>query len=383
MLRLARQHQRLPRMSSPSSPTASTSSSPSRPPLARLPPSFHASRAALSPLYIDQLTHATLASSSVSETNARHPDLVRPTPSLQQSLSSTPSRGKRRSRAELYRQRSRSASIGSLQGFVERGEVTRRPSSTRSFSAGSGTRPSMEDRGELLPPIEDESDAQAGALADLSWGTKWWPFAVVEPKGDKGKGREEEHGVENGKAGERGFLELFAGRGAVQEAREQRRAEAVLDELEDELLGTDLAALRIASTASPDEVEADETPPHFLAATPPPSRPTTFLPTSTFSSRRAEPTPSLFSSFTLANPFTTSASAPSSPPGQKLPRHGRSYSTGSGEGTKRKHVAPMLDEEDKKAAKIEDDSHMDVFTLIKERYRCPKCVFFCVCVRRC
>lgn len=32
----------------------------------------------------------------------------------------------------------------------------------------------------------------------------------------------------------------------------------------------------------------------------------------------------------------------------------------------------MLDEEDTAAAKIEDDSHMDKYTLIKERYDCPK-----------
>lgn len=238
----------------------------------------------------------------------------------------------------------------------------------------------MEDRAELLPPIEDDP---AGTLADLSWGTKWWPFAVVEPGVDKGKGREEKRVVEDGKAGERGFLELFAGRGAVQEAREQRRAEAVLDELEEELLGTDLAALRIASTAPPGDVEADETPPHFLPATSPRSRPPTFLPTSTFSSRPAAPAPSLFSSLSLSNPFSTSASAPSSPPGPKPPGHGRRYSTGSESGTKRKDVDPLLDEEDKKAAKIEDDSHMDVFTLIKERYRCPKCVLDTAVVSSC
>lgn len=276
-----------------------------------------------------------------------------------------------------------------------------------SSSAGSSQRTPL-GNGELqspreeLEPREVEGGIEAGPrLSDLTWDKWWWPIDVVAPPTpsltpDKGKGKALETQTENqdattwaGKAsgsGSRGFMELFAGKGSGSTARASGKAASGLTDAQEAAL-LDAPLEEVVHRARAIEREADETPPHFLTGTSP-KRPTTFLPTSMFSSGPShllEGPSSLFSSFSVSNPFTSSTSptrgsalstspltSPPTSPRNTLPHHGRSYS--SGPGTKRQQVDGLLDEEDKKAAKVEDDSHMDMFSLIKERYNCPKYV---------
>lgn len=393
---------------SPISPLHSPSHSPSptKPPMARLPSLSLASRFPSSTTttptqFIESLSRA-LPSASISPSIARHPDFIHPSPpQLQRSLSQS-SKHSKLDLLKLGRQRSRSrsASIGSVNSLLS--DDHNRSGFTRSFSSGSisgggnGRRSSREDG---LPPIEDEEDTTASSrLADLSWGTKWWPFAIVEPTPSaeaKGKGKALNQSVVQeeeppAKVQSRSFLEYFAGRGAVEEAKEKQEEIDALDKLEEELLDADIKDMLKVFTVGGEaktDVELDLPP-----APPPPSKvehQTSFLPTSMFSSLSTSPTlaegssssfmdgpSSLFSSFAIPNPFALSTSPSTSTSSTKPPRHGRSYS--SGPGTTRKHVEGMLDEEDKKAAKVEDDSHMDMFTLIKDRYKCPKYpIVFC------
>ncbi|KAL8279855.1 hypothetical protein RQP46_007705 [Phenoliferia psychrophenolica] len=376
----------------------------------------------LSPSIIASLTRPTLPSAAVSSSTARFPDLSKPQP-VQIGLSRSLSAPKKK----LAYERSRSASIGSLQSVVDHsgtgagagglGWLARRNSSSHSLSYGSPPSDGVsEGRTGELSPIEDEE--QPGS-SSASASSSWWPFTVVEPsRADKGKGRAEDQdeeadgaGEEDGKAPTRSFLQFFAGKGAVEDAHGARAAERQADLAEAELLDADFETLRIASTVE----DADSSPPPPPPPPPPKdvvandAKPTSFLPTSMFSSNPFSAAPlegpsSLFSTFSIPNPFTTSPTLsqhsgssppasslasrsrssfsmssaftpPSSPPPKHI-HHGRSYS--SGPGTKLKDVTPMLDEEDTKAAKIEDDSHMDIFTLIKERYACPKYpIVFC------
>lgn len=305
--------------------------------------------------------------------------------------------------------RSRSNSIGSLKVLMmDGGETIRssRENSHRRLSSSSGRQRTPLERGELQSPREDAEagevagGAESGHLTDLSWGKWWWPIDVVAPPSpslslDKGKGKALETRSEDrdsskrtGKdsgSGSRGFMELFTGKGTSIARAGGMAAGGLSDAQEAALLNAPLEdVLHRARTM---EREADETPPHFLTGTSP-KRPITFLPTPMFSSGPShllESPPSLFSSLPVPNLFTSStapssgsALSPSPPttaptsPRRTLPHHGRSYS--SGPGTKRKQVDGFLDEQDKKAAKVEDDSHMDMFSLIKERYNCPKYV---------
>lgn len=289
-------------------------------------------------------------------------------------------------------------SAGSLKALLERENGSRRTSfsATRRGSTAPTSGP--------LPPIEDDADQKPG-LDQLSWGTKWWPFSVVEPTDTKGKGKAVEldddgAGLEarasldaeaDPHASARGFMSLFGGQGAVTHAQAQREAARAQDKAEAQLLEADLESLTSAATSinindTPSRYrEADEGSP--LGSTAPSSRrqssdsprkATSFLSTSMFSSASSrapalDPT-SLLSSFSLSNPF---ASTPTPP------RHARTYSSSSKNDddaptAKRSEVERFLDEEDSKMAKEEDDHHMDVFSLIKDRYRCPKHpVVFC------
>ncbi|KAK4703384.1 triacylglycerol lipase, partial [Phenoliferia sp. Uapishka_3] len=375
--------------------------------------------APLSPIILDSLTRPTLPSSSVSSTTARFPDLSKPQPvqlGLSRSISGS---------SKTWG-RSRSASIGSLQSVVQHSPtdsawMASRRSSVRKLSSGSAASIEVSPRGrfEDLPAIDD----------DESWSTpSWWPFS--DPAKDvKGKGRAEDQdhdamdgaGEEDGKAPTRSFMEYFAGRGAVEDAKEGHDAKLEADLIEAGLLDASLRTLKISTTEDGRKHMVNGGAGHR----PPPStendssaKPSSFLPTNIFSSNPFTAAPlegpsSLFSSFSIPNPFATtpvSASPTASPPrygsppsASSIPRsrtsfslsnpfapsaslstsppkalhHGRSYSNGPG-GTKLKDVTPMLDEEDTEAAKVEDDSHMDMFALIKERYTCPKYpIVFC------
>lgn len=379
---------------------ASTGGAPSprlsMPPPARLPPPTpkrkpsHSSvgsssgfqrRGPLSPSILDLVARPTAPSSSVSASTARFPDLSKPQP-VQLGLS--------RSISASKGYRSRSASIGSLKSLA--GSPPRRSSAT-TLSNGSGDSDGAVGArtSEDLPPIEDEAD-------DPWRAPKWWPFAVVDPDApvDKGKRRADDQDAVDG-AGEEdalSFLSYFAGRGTVEAARRAHEADAQADLAEAESLDADLDMLRIASTASNDGRPVDAPPP-----LPPKDKAPSFLPTNMFSSNPFTIAPlegpgSLFSSFSLPNPFNTSPTIPQHSPRSSfslaspftpattsapsnVPHHGRSYSSGPG-GTKLHDVTPMLDEEDTEAAKLEDDSHMDMFSLIKERYSCPKYpIVFC------
>lgn len=395
--------------SPPASPFSVTPPSLSKPPLARLQSSFYGSETpsrapSLSPLFLDSLTRATLPSSSVSESVARHPVLSSPKadrPPLLPGGSHSPPHARK---AVGGAGRNRSASAGSLKSLLEREK------SSRGSGSLSARRMSGASSSETLPPIEDGTEqGEAPGLDQLSWGTKWWPFAVVEPSAAdvKGKGRavepdddgaglQEHNAEEDPHASARGFMSLFGGQGAVSHAQVQREAARAQDKAEDELLEADLNSLATAATSisisdtptkyreadegSPKSYRAHASPPSRRTSTTSPQKPTSFLPTSVFSSASTSHSPplngpsSLFSSFSLSNPFA--------PPTK--PHHARRYSSSSkpndedGPTAKRSEVERFLDEEDTQTAKEEDDHHMDVFSLIKERYRCPKYpIVFC------
>lgn len=114
-----------------------------------------------------------------------------------------------------------------------------------------------------------------GELSELSWG-KWWPFAVVEPEGSA-DARTAAGTVQEAAAAplpptppakdtheaSRGFLSLFAGKQAVEDAQAQAISQARQDQLEAELLDASLDELSIAASRSTDSfaLDADEVPP--------------------------------------------------------------------------------------------------------------------------
>lgn len=391
----------------PSSPFSASPTSIPKPPLARLQSSFGSNAststasgrasALSSPWFLDSLTRATLPSSSISESVARHPDLSSPRGERSAILpGGSPPLSSSSRKASGAGGRHRSASAGSLKSLLER-ERGNRGSGSLSLRRSSGA--------EELPPIEDEP-SQPG-LDQLSWGTKWWPFAVVEPD-VKGKGRAVDATQADGDgaglaaeqdphASARGFMALFGGQGAVEHAREQRDAARANDQAEAELLDADLESLTTAATAldvgsgreTPRYREADEGSPKSVrtaegsrressssSSGSSPKKPTSYLSTSMFSSAstsRTSPTldgpSSIFSSFSLSNPF---APSPSPPVHRRYSHSSKKSSDDDGPTAKRSEVTQYLDEEDTKTAKEEDDHHMDVFSLIKDRYTPPK-----------
>lgn len=156
--------------------------------------------------------------------------------------------------------------------------------------------------------------------------TSWWSFgndnslAASDDRSVKTAGGEGEESSFN-------FMSLFAGRGAIEEAKLSKAKEQKDDQVEAEMLDRSLDQLKLDRSSS----RLD--PPHLGR------RPTLF----TTSSRQ---------------------------------HHGRRYS--SGPGTSRKQVSGYLDEEDSKTAKVEEDANLDMFDLIRDRYRCPKLpIIFC------
>lgn len=272
---------------------------------------------------------------------------------------------------------------------------------------------------------EERADGAGPTLDDLSWSSKWWPFQVVPPTGGaEGKGKGKADGVapepspatggatEAGPA--RGLLELLAGKGAVSDAKIAKANHAEADRLESHLLNADLDTLNLAATAptppaSPpvtraqptaipfhkDHIfqaegpyrEADEHSPghshHGFPFDRPSQSPTehsSYLPTSVFSSRPSASTakssldgPSaMFSSLFSSNPFGPTSPADSV---SGRPSHHRSFSSTAHSAKDQKNAESLLDQEDQAAV---DDSYMDVFAVMKERYRAPKYpVVFC------
>ncbi|GAA5885020.1 hypothetical protein JCM16303_006521 [Sporobolomyces ruberrimus] len=253
--------------------------------------------------------------------------------------------------------------------------------------------------------VRSESRPRSASVSQLSWGS-WWPFQVVEPDADskppvppKKESRDEP------------LLSLFAGRRAVETALRDQETLANKDQIEAELLDTDLDTLRrlsvLTNTSSAGEPaiarEADDSPvwgeaideDKSLPPTPTGSTSTTssLFPSlfSSTSSRSRDSSPalpapkSLLSSFTLANPFSASASSSSSrATSPARPNSARHYTTLRGsksdEGpTARKgEVEDMVDEADKRAVEEEAGENAEVFSILKDRYRAPKLpVVFC------
>lgn len=120
-----------------------------------------------------------------------------------------------------------------------------------------------------------QNPGKDGDLSELSWG-KWWPFAVVEPEGPA-DARSAAGTVQEAAAAplpptpptkdtheaSRGFLSLFAGKQAVEDAQAQAISQARQDQLEAELLDASLDELSIAASRSTDSfaLDADEVPP--------------------------------------------------------------------------------------------------------------------------
>ncbi|KAI5479772.1 hypothetical protein MNV49_002584 [Pseudohyphozyma bogoriensis] len=285
---------------------------------ARLSPSLVPKPRSPNPHYLDSLARA-LPSSQITNTAARHPELIRPPPAQIQrsfSLSTRPSYSTLPGSA-----RARSTSVGSLKEVLARGGgegVARSPpSSFRSLTMDRRSSGSIDSVSDSLPSTVDEESQPAEGEAEQSW-TKWWPLRIVPPEDVKGKGKATDQ-VEASKESSRSFLEFFGGKGAVEAAKTEHAETTKVDDAEAELLGASLETLKVATTV--DEGSLIEN---------------------------------------ASGSF-------------KQPHHGRPYSSGHGDGgTKRSEVEEFLDDEDKKAAKAEDDSHMDMFTLIKDRYRCPQ-----------
>ncbi|KAM0789059.1 hypothetical protein ACM66B_003122 [Microbotryomycetes sp. NB124-2] len=361
-----------------------------------------------SPSFIASFTRSSLPSSSITEETAKFPDILTPRTEAS-SFNGTTLGGTRRSR---------SASTSSLTSVLRRqtsSESLRSPVRQGSNSSSLLNKP--------LPPIHDggngtetetnqrdhESDS---ALGQLSWNSKWWPFAVVPPdvKGkrkasdnvadDDGAGLSVESSSPS-KSGGLNWMSLFAGKQVAEQAQAHLEEQHKQDEQEQALLSADLDTFtKVAMKAEQGSFEtptkyrdADEGSPHpgTSRATSPrrasahkrqsssiSTKGTSFLPTSMFSSSSGskgtlDGPMSMFSSMSITNPFTSQSSTP---PTQR-PRVHRHYSTSKsddddGPTANRKEVERYLDDEDTKTAKKEDDSHMEVFSMIKERYRCPK-----------
>lgn len=308
------------------SPPAAVISPPARPPLAQLSSAHRSSRAlppSLSPLFIDSLTRSTLPSATLS-TQYAPPDLSHPS-SAESSPFETVSRPLNLARRSLSSGNlSRATDLVGLEGGSELWRSRRQ-------SAGS-PHPNVN------PVVAQEADSPN--LSDLSWGVAWWPFKVVEP---------EAAGVDTAESGltARSILQLFAGTGPVEAAtrREARhgpaeRAEAALAAGWKQL-PLDSGPSSSSQPSSPIVASARHQPSRMLSST------------------------SLRSLPTLSSPVSPPASARPRPP-----HHGRHYSTGPG--TSREQVSGYLDEEDKKTAQVEEENEMDMFDLIRDRYRAPK-----------
>ncbi|SGY12506.1 BQ5605_C011g06527 [Microbotryum silenes-dioicae] len=340
-------------------------------------------------------------SASTSSHAARHSDLSRPAWSSNAPATLAPSLPTTTNSSGS--QPSPSASVESLRSLLIRSDsdLTRRASQllVRPPWYGPTSRASSEPSTTLAPlpdtehtplitrssqsvPTRQEQDQQQqqsddakGDMNALRWGHWWWPFSVVGPSAPtpitstatlKPDLESEEQRQQQQT---RSFLSYFAGRPAVDEIAQQHLSQKRADDLERDML--DLAPDELATVARSVGIsgrarriyrEADEDSPKG-ATTPAsqgPDRPRSFI------SNALDGHASLLSSFSISNPFG--------------PRATRTFSTSSFASdaqTRRKmrhdededNIEPMLNQEDQEAV---DDSHMDIYTVLKESYRCPE-----------
>ncbi|GAA5978030.1 hypothetical protein JCM5350_006305 [Sporobolomyces pararoseus] len=245
-----------------------------------------------------------------------------------------------------------------------------------------------EERREISVPKQETTTTTS--VSQLSWGS-WWPFRVVNPgtelEGDKPPTppRKDETGEEDP------ILSLFAGKKSVDSARQDRQTLADQDQVEAELLDTDLETLRRLSVSTNESISREAESPFRTAQKslpPTPSGSISSLPSlfSASSSRTGETSSStspssksLLSSFTLPNPFS------STPPSSDIrPRRARHYSTSrhpkadEGPTAKKGQVEDMVDESDKAAVEEEAEENAEIFSILKDRYRAPKLpIVFC------
>ncbi|GJN89530.1 hypothetical protein Rhopal_002517-T1 [Rhodotorula paludigena] len=413
----------------PESPFAASSPTVPRPPLARLA-STQLTRA--SPLVFDSLTRASLPSSSLSDAPAPYVDLLRPDGSqyspprsgagsaqMQRSGSAggspTSSLSRRGGAA-----RPRSSSISSLQslmgkggaGAARRASMNGGASLARSTSRTSGTEEAIEEE------VQDETRAK---LDQLSWGTRWWPFSVVEPDSTSKTAASQPlpptPPVKDPHDASRGFLSLFAGKEAVEQAKKEHEVQERQDQLEADLLDATLDELSIAASRSDETfatLEADDLPPEpprkrssvdkslppSPPRSPPSAAPSSFLPslfsssTTATTSASTSSSPSAFSkamdapaslltSLTASNPFTSSTSSfftssAKSPTSERPPHLARHYSTKrhpsaeDGPTAKPHEVEELVDRDDRETIKEEVEENAEMFSLLKDKYRAPK-----------
>ncbi|GAA5908960.1 hypothetical protein JCM6882_004955 [Rhodosporidiobolus microsporus] len=343
--------------SPPPSPFSATPTSLHRPPLAHLASqtSLHRPLPPPPPPTLPSLSRPSQPLSTLSDTHANYVDLYRPDGSaysaprsgsgpsrsgdMQRSASAeSPSSPTGKGKGREAMRRSRRSSVGSLQGVMDRDGASRGTGSLGNFDFLRRTS-SRQSSGDTLPPIDDEAaggTAQSAAqLAQLSWGSKWWPFSVVGPEGQPSSGPgtpgstasapAASGSVAAAKGAEAaanggdslGFLSLFAGKKTVQDAHAQAAEQARRDREEADLLEADVEELR-RRMETPAAPEADEElpplPPKRFSfegkALPPSPQHDRGPPVASTSaaSKAASFLPSLFSS-TTTSPSTESASA--------------------------------------------------------------------------
>ncbi|GAA6055912.1 hypothetical protein JCM3770_002357 [Rhodotorula araucariae] len=430
------------------SPFSASPASLSKPELARLPSS---PLARASPLVLDSLTRPTLPSSSLSNSQAAFIDLLRPDGSSyspprptaakmeRSSSAGSPTCSRAAANAGRPEPRPRSSSITSLQSLMDRSAAEAAAAARRGSLPLNGVGRTPRSRRSSVEVEAIREEAGDAPLSELSWGTKWWPFAVVEPEASAAatparaaRPLPPTPPVKDAHDASRGFLSLFAGKQAVEQAQVQHETQTRQDQLEARLLDASLDELVLATSPSTDSValEADEALPptavkrrsldKALPPSPPRSPPTkggSFLPSmfsqSTISSvtdtasaslasttsrltsvtdsaaaslastgnRMSSSSTSLLNSLTLSNPFnssptsffTSSVKSPSSPP--LTHRHystKRHPSAAEGPTARPSEVEDLVDEGDREAIKEEVSENAELFSILKDKYKAPR-----------
>ncbi|SCV70626.1 BQ2448_3388 [Microbotryum intermedium] len=371
----------------PDAPTHLSSPSPS--------PSSIRSRSKSYPRPILATVSSGIPSASTSTYAARHPDLSRPTSSRNAIAALAPSLATATNRSI------RSASVGSLRSLLIRpdSDLTRRalqslarlplhgPKSraessttlaplpdtehTPLITRSSQSDPTRQQQRQQQQNQQQQSDAAKGNMNALRWGHWWWPFSVVgpdvptstpssatlEPDPEAEEQRQQEQ--------TRSFLSYFAGEPTVDAVAQHHMSRKRADDLERDMLDLGPAVLAkisksvgIAGRAGRIYREAEEGSPRGVMAftSQSPDRPRSFV------SNALEGPASLLSSFSIPNPFgPTQARKFSTPASDAQDSHKA--------GTDEDNIEPMLNQVDQEAV---DDSHMDIYSVLKESYQCPK-----------
>lgn len=319
----------------------------------------------------------TLPASSASSKNV-HADFSRPigvAPTIQShKLKKRPSQG------SLEHWRGRSASVNSLNSVLSAQGMSRASLTKQKAKA-------KEPDDDLQSPVSasSEGDPVSSDTPEhaASW-KSWFTFGGGEDKQTTSTSSHDQ---------QRSLLSLFAGTGAVEEANEHASKVRLSEEAETQLLAAPLPVLSDVATylstngteKSEEPVEAtssssaipEQSTEHSTASgtgdqtdeTKVEKKKPAFLSSSIFSSSSANPLQSpasMLSSLSLSLPSFGSSSSNNN---GVLKTPARGYSQ---DHHPKRNVAEYLDEEDTAASKVEDDSHMERYTLIKERYKCPQ-----------